>query len=486
MTKTVYCANVNIMTSSVSNQPNHELPPPTSQDVPYLFLAPPEGYTQPTREELWGQAESVGASALAGSIELVTDEPLITPSYSDRYKVYDKKGDLVLGEDGLPLDTRTAALEVVSSSIRKATAPYLTIDGKPLGLVLGEGKDSGNILSRAKRKLATKIYNRYEDKYDLQAFESAKNAEQQKIIQDTVGTGPDENERLLFVTQFVEGRLQRYDGTPLNPLEIVKYQRQAAAARVNKSRYQGLAAYEIGKREEQEQGGGLGMWLQIANKMHSELGYSQDDIMGVYVGLQYMKKGQYLSIKHTPLNLVDKDGVGLKESDSDYSTRLVGSKYVFGDLKERSYVTELADKFAGHQMTFSAADVVDTLRLARLVSDRLGDGTKTTKQMNKRGYQNDAFIMHKLWSTVENSRMGNNFTEVGKDGLSPEDMARMQERALAGVGSGYPPRISGSAEANQAWKILATVVDAAAIKNPVVKMFNEEEYAANGKQLTKK
>jgi hypothetical protein len=320
------------------------------------------------------------------------------------------------------------------------------------------------------------IFNAYDDRYNFEAAESARNAENQKIIQDTVGSGPDENERIVFAAYNVNGRLQKYNGTPLNSIEAANYKRQMKTARLNKARYQGLAVYEIGKREEQEQGGGLGVWLQIANKMHSELGYSKADIDAVYSGLQYMKKGQYLTIKHTPLILVDINGNKLDASSNLTKEQLLGSKYIFGPLKEREYANELAERVAGHQTTFNTSDIVDAIRLVRVIQKRMGDkvNSGTVKQKNRRVYQNDAFIMHKLWSSVENSRTSPT-SEPGKDGVTNENASEQRQLLLQGDRGGYPPRIAGSAEANQAWKIFAKIVDEIAFNNPVVRLFNEEE-----------
>lgn len=470
------------MTSSVNPAQNNALPPPQLGDFAMITMAPPLGYE--AREKVFldpnRTAQFIGSGALTGSAESLAQETSVrVPSYNDKYKVYDANGDVVLGVDGRPLDLRTSRLIPGEPKPDEPVMPYYTtVDGKQLKLEVSVPKNRG-----FKNRIGVAIYNRYDDHYNFEAAESAQNAENQKVIQDTVGTGPDDDERIVFAASNVNGRLQKYNGTALTPVEIANYNRQMTTARTNKARYQGLAAYEIGKREEQEQGGGLGIWLQIANKMHSELGYTKKEIDSVYIGLQYMKKGQYLTIKHTPLLLVDRNGNKLDASSKLSRAQLEGSKYIFGTLKERDYVNELAEKLAGHQTTFSSADVVDALRLSRVVKKRMDakENSGTVRQKNRRVYQNDGFIMHKLWSAVENSRMASP-SEPGKDGVTPENVIDQTRQALEGRG-GYPPRISGSAEANQAWKILAKVVDETASSHPVVKVFNEEEYSASGSQL---
>jgi len=399
------------------------------------------------------------------------------PSYFDRYKVWDEHGNALLLNNG-PIDIRDYNFVAVSDRPMPAdtTGVITDINGEQLYTVAPVTRRQ-----RARARVGGAIYNRLDSRYNLERSESVWNADEMKLSLETTNTGPDMAERILFTTRNVNGTLKKYDGTLLTPFEIRLYKTHMRLAKSNKARYQAVAAYEIGKLEEQEQAGPHGGWERIINIMHQDLGYTKEEIAAVGLGLQFMKKATYLTFKHRGIDhpwIKNPDGTNMVGPDGKYGqdTSRHTSRLIFGKLKGRAYATELADKVKGYETTFSPADVIETIRLAeesKATMDRYFDDPVGRTQ---REFLNAAFIMRKLKATIDLSRMASPTSGEPTD----ENMARLLAGQYESLGAAerlaYPPRISGSAEANELWRELAVITDAVKALYPCIRKPNREDY----------
>jgi hypothetical protein len=159
-------------------------------------------------------------------------------------------------------------------------------------------------------------------------------------------------------------------------------------------------------------------------------------------------------------------------------------------LKEIGFAHELAGKFASYQYGFRSADVAITLDVARhalqtsLSCIRRGDTTS-------KEFQTSQYVLSRLKMTVDTTRLGG----AGTEGMEQNEQNLLAQKQIellarqAGYSDGelekgiaqrpnYPPRISGTAEANVLWDELSKVVDRAAEVFPNIRTVLKSDYQA--------
>ncbi len=180
------------------------------------------------------------------------------------------------------------------------------------------------------------------------------------------------------------------------------------------------------------------------------------------------------------------------------------------ELKRVSFAHEIGGKFMSYQYGFRSADVAVTLDEARHAYATALRCARSGR-FHSREFQEAAYLLSRLKMIVDTSRLGGAASGDGQDAGGEESAMRSAQmdaairqnydaalrKALADgatqeeaearaskllesvrAGGGYPPRISGTAEANVLFLELAVVVDKAALNFPHITKIRKSDYEA--------
>ncbi len=473
--------------------------PPNADTLDMTLPAPADSAPKYNREhgteEWYGTNRLMGYLAAKGDLMLPLEvarpefvKAVRIPDFHDKDKVWDEGGNLMFDVDGKPLTWQ--AMGLVPKAVRKAgqTGVLTDVEGKVLVKV-----DPNDQKQTMGVRLGTAIYATADRRYNFMGTDAAANAEFKKILADVTGNGPDEKYRLLYAEWNEDGKyFQKYGGKPLTATETAWRNKLIKTAMVSPGYILATAEYEIRKREEQRQAGDKGAWLSVYNTLHKTFNVSPNGLMSIQQGLVFGYKTQYLFEKHTPFKYVRDDGSDFvdaqgkpiditKVSRKQFNKyREEGSRVVLGELNERDYVTELTDKFKAGDMQFSPASIQQTIDLTIEIGRRL-DMAQTISVMNRRNYQNAAWLIQKLYTGISGTRNAMEADAEKLAKMTPMEQHQYNEQ-VDRMNAQYGAQIYSSGGGKERWKALAAAVDDIAKRHSIVKNVGEFEYRRDGQK----